>query len=89
MKDCKKKHTILSMAYFKLDYFKMYDFVPHSWINECIELSGIADNVGNFSGTSMAHWKLSLTSSGNDLGKIDVEKRGISQEDSLSPLLFL
>ena len=31
-----------------IDYKKAYDFVPHSWINECMELFGIADNVRNF-----------------------------------------
>ena len=31
-----------------IDYKKMYDFVPHSWINECMELFGIVDNVRNF-----------------------------------------
>ena len=30
------------------DYKKAYDFVPHSWINECMKLFGIADNVRNF-----------------------------------------
>ena len=35
----------------------------------------------------MEQWKLSLTSNGEDLWKVDV-KRGIFQGDSLSPLLF-
>ena len=32
-----------------IDYKKAYDFVPHSWITECMELFGIADKVRNFS----------------------------------------
>ena len=45
LKDCKKKHISLSMAW--IDYKKAYDFVTQSWINECMELFGIADNVTN------------------------------------------
>ena len=36
---------------------------------------------------SMKKWKTVLTSGGKDLGEVDV-KRGIFQDDSLSPLLF-
>ena len=50
LKDC-KKHTNLPMAW--IDHKKVYDFVPHSWINECMELFRIADNVRNFLEKSM------------------------------------
>ena len=86
LKDCKKRHTNLSMAW--IDYQKEYGFVPHSWINECIELFGIADNVRNFLEKSMEQWKLSLASNGEDLGEVDVKRR-IFHGDSLSPLLFV
>ena len=86
LKDCKKRHTNLSMTW--IDYKKAYDFVPHSWINECIELFATADNVRNFLGKSMEQWKLSLTSNGEYLGEVHM-KRGIFQGDSLSPLLFV
>ena len=86
LKDCKKRHTNLSMAW--IDYKKAYDFVPHRWINECMELLGIADNVRNFLEKSMEQWKLSLTSNGEDLGEVDVKGR-IFQGDSLSPLLLV
>ena len=47
LKDCKKRHINLSLAW--IDYKKEYDFVSHSCINECIELLfRIADNVKNF-----------------------------------------
>ena len=36
LKDCKKRHTNLCMAW--IDYKKAYDLVPHSWINECMEI---------------------------------------------------
>ena len=86
LKDCKKRHTNLWMAW--IDYKKAYDLVPHSWINECMEIFGIAENVRNFLGRSMEHWNLSLTSNSEVLGEVDV-KRGIFQGDSLSPLLFV
>ena len=44
LKDCKKMHSNLSMAW--IDYKKVYDFFPHSWINECMELFGIAKEYG-------------------------------------------
>ena len=71
-----------------IDYKKACDFALHSWINECMKLFRIADNVGNFLEKSMEQWKLSLTSNGEDLGEVDV-KIWIYQGDSLSPLLFV
>ena len=71
-----------------IDYKKAYDFVPHSWIKECMEIFGIAKNVRDFLVDSMDKWKLSLTSNGKELGDVEV-KRGIFQGDSLSPLLFM
>ena len=46
LKDCKKRHTNLSLAW--IDFRKAYNFVPHTWINECMELFGITDNVRSF-----------------------------------------
>ena len=64
-----------------------YDFAPHSWINECIHMFGIGDNVRNLLKMSMEQWKLSLMSNGEDLGEVNV-KRDISR-DCLSPILFV
>ena len=82
LKDRKKRHTA------KIDYKKAYDFVPHSWINECMEMFGIAENVRKLLKRSMQQWKLSLMSNGEDLGEVNV-KRGRFKGDSLSPLLFV
>ena len=71
-----------------IDYKKAYNFVPHSWINECIELFGTADNVTNCLEKNTEQWKLLLTSNGEDIGEVDM-KRGIFQGDILSPLLFV
>ncbi|XP_067034849.1 uncharacterized protein [Acropora muricata] len=43
LKDCKRRHTNLAMAW--IDYLKAYDMVPHSWIGECLEMFGIAVNI--------------------------------------------
>ena len=64
------------------------DMVPHSWIVECLEMFGIAENVKKFLIDSMKTWKTELTSSGERLGVIHI-RRGIFQGDSLSPLLFV
>ena len=48
LKDCRKRRTNLAMAW--IDYRKAYDFVPYSWILECLDMRGIADNVMKFFG---------------------------------------
>ena len=53
-----------------------------------MELMGIAEDVRELLEKSMKQWKLSLTSNGNELGDVKVN-RGIFQGDSLSPLLFV
>ena len=60
LKDCRKRHTNLAMGW--IDYKKAYDFIPHSWIKECMELMGIAENLRELLVKSMKQWKLSLTS---------------------------
>ena len=84
LKDCKKRHTNLSMAW--IDYRKAYDIVPHSWVNACMEMFGIAENLRTFLQKSMQQWRLSLVANGEDLGEVNV-KKGIFQGDSLLPLL--
>ena len=86
LKDCKRRHTNLAMAW--IDYRKAYDMVPHSWIGECLEMFGIAVNVRQFLLSSMKKWKTELTSCGQQLGVVNIN-RGIFQGDSLSPLLFV
>ena len=43
-----------------IDYKKEYDFVLHSWINDCMELFAIADTVRNFLEKIIGRWKLSF-----------------------------
>ena len=66
-----------------IDYKKAYNFVPHSWINECMEMFGIAGNVRNLLKKSMEQWKLSLMSNSEDLGEVNV-KRDISRRQSVA-----
>ena len=86
LKDCKRRHTNLAMAW--IDYRKAYDMIPHSWIRECLKLFGVADNIKRILSSCMKNWKLELTSSGVSLGEVNI-RRGIFQGDSLSPLLFV
>ena len=62
--------------------------IPHSWIGECLEVFGAAENIKIFLVNSQNKWKLELTSNGLSLGNVEI-RRGIFQGDSLSPLLFV
>ena len=53
-----------------------------------MEIFGIAENLKTFLQKSMQQWRLSLTANGEDLGEVKF-KRGIFEEDSLLPLLFV
>ena len=81
LKEYKKRHSSLFMTW--VDYKRAYDFVLNSWINDCIELFGIAGNERNLLENSIEQWKVSLTSNGEDLGEADV-KRGILHRENLS-----
>ena len=68
-----------------IDYKKVYDMVPHSWIIECLDLFGVAENIKSLLVNSMEKWKVTLCS---ELGEVKL-KRGIFQGDSLYPLVFV
>ena len=61
--------------------------VPHSWVLKCIEMMKVADNVIKFIDRSMMNWVTKLVAGKETLRK--VRRRGIFQDDSLSPLLFV
>ena len=85
LKDCKKRHTNLSMAW--IDYRKAYDLVPHSWVNECMEMFGIAENLRTFLQKSMQQWRLSLTANGEDLREVNVKRGDIPGRQSITIVL--
>ena len=85
LRGCRKRHTNLAMTW--IDYKKAYGMVPHSWISDCLDMFGIANNVQDFLNNSMKSWRLELNASGNTL-EADI-RRGIFQGDSLSPLSFV
>ena len=76
----------MAMAY--INYRKAYDMVPHSWILETIEVTGIAENMGSLIKRNMGNWCMVLNSDGKNLGNVKIA-REIFQGDSLSPLLFV
>ena len=72
-----------------IDYKKAYDMVLHSWIIECSDLFGVAENIKSLLVNSMEKWKVIMLSSGNpEVGEVEI-KRGIFHRDSLSPLVFI
>ena len=71
-----------------IDYKKAYDMVPHSWIIECLDLFGVAENIKSLLVNSMEKWKVMLCSGNSELGEVEI-KRGIFQGDSLCPLVFV
>ena len=58
LNDCRKRNTKLGMAW--VDYKKAYDLVPHTWIQETLELAGVANNVVEFIARSMKPWNVEL-----------------------------
>ena len=56
LKDCKKRRTNLSMAW--IDHRKAYDLVLHRWVNECMEMFGITENLRMFLQKSLQQWRL-------------------------------
>ena len=85
IKEVKSRNKNLAMAW--IDYKKAYDMVPHSWIIECLDLFGVAENIKTLLVNSMEKWKVMLCSGNSELGKVEI-KLGIFQ-DSSSPIVFL
>ncbi len=86
IKNCKRRHTNLAIAW--IDYRKAYDMIPHSWIIECLNMIGVAENLKELLLRSMPRWKTILTAGKEELGEVTIQ-RGIFQGDCLSPLLFV
>ena len=70
------------------DYKKAYDIVHDSWLEETLNIVGVADNINQLLGQSISKWKTVLPSNGDTLRKIFIQSR-IFQGDSLSSLLLI
>ena len=71
-----------------IDCQKAYDVVSHSWIAKCLDVFGGADGVKTLLVNSWDKWRVMLYSGNMELGEFEI-RRGIFQEDSLSPLVFV
>ena len=86
IEEVKSRNENLAMAW--IDYKEAYDMVPHSWIIECLDLFGVAENIKSLLANSMEKWKVMLCSGNSELAEVEI-RRGIFQGDSLSPLMFV
>ena len=86
IEEVKSRNKNLAMVW--IDYKKAYGMVPHSWIIECLDMLGVAENIKSLLVNSMEKWKVMLCSGNSELGEVEI-KRGIFQGDSLSPLVFV
>ena len=50
--------------------------VPHSWIIECLNLFGVAENIKSMLVNGMEKWKIMLCSGNSELDEVEI-KRGI------------
>ena len=71
IKVVKSRNKNLEMAW--IDYKKAYDIVPHSWIRECLNLFGVAENINSLLVTSMDKWKVILCSENSELGEAEIK----------------
>ena len=58
IREVKSRKKNLAMAW--IDYKKTYDMVPHSWIKECLEFFGVADNINTLLDNSVEKWRVML-----------------------------
>ena len=86
LRDSRRRSTNLALCW--IDYQKAYDMLPHSWILETMQLTGMAKNVVELMRNSMQCWNTELEPLGEKIASVDI-RRGIFQGDSLSPLLFV
>ena len=64
IKEVMSRNKNLAMA--SVDYKKAYDMVPHSWIIECLDLFGVAENRKSLLVNSMKKWKVTLCSGNSE-----------------------
>ena len=77
IEEAKSRNKNLAMAW--IDYKKVYDMVPHSWIIECLDLFGVAEDIKSLLVNSMEKWKVVLCSGNSELGEVEI-KRDVFKE---------
>ena len=50
--------------------YEAYDMVPHSWIKECLDLFGVAENIRALLVNSMEKWRVMLCAGNSELEKL-------------------
>ena len=71
IKEVKSRNKNLAIAW--IDYKKGYDMVPHSWIIECLDLFGVAENIKSLLVNSMEMGKVMLCLGNSELGKVEIK----------------
>jgi len=56
--DCRRRNKNLSIAW--IDYQKVFDSVPHCWVEKSIELVGVNSKIVRFCKLSMQKWNTRL-----------------------------
>ena len=89
LENCKKRKKNLSTAW--IDYMKVFDSVPYSWILICLKMYKVNPLLITFIEENMSQWKTNMTPVYKDgileAGPIRI-MRGIFHGGSLRPLLF-
>ena len=50
--------------------------VPHSWVKECLDLFGLAENIKTLLVNSTEKWRVMFCAGNSELGEVNI-KRGI------------
>lgn len=72
LKNCRRRKTGLGIVW--VHYKKAYDMVPHSWIIECMNMFGIAENLSGIIQNSVKQWNTGLTAGNQVLGEVYKER---------------
>ena len=72
IREVKSRKMNLKMSW--IDYKKVYDMVPHSYIKECLDLFGVAENIKTLLlVNSMEKWRVMSCTGNSELGKADIK----------------
>ena len=70
IKDVKSRNRNSAMLW--IDY-KKASMVPYSWIIECLDLFGVAENIKSLLVNSMENWTVMLCSGNSGLGEVEIK----------------